>query len=194
MESGRLLEEGKQKYPIGEIVTSFSSCNAHRKACSSTAAGQARRRGRGKSLARARGKEGEGEESGEERGGELGRGKEGERGSGDGSGGRRGKFEGRRDAAAGPFVIDSGQYGCAQVSLLLFVGRVTQAVAPASAHSCKVKTVGGPSTLSRPSIRSYVSLSLSRTLDNRSRRVARCTAAFFRPPLFKRRIDSPGYK
>lgn len=79
MESGRLLEEGKQKYPIGEIVTSFSSCNAHRKACSSTAAGQARRRGREKSLARARGKEGEGEESGEERGGELGRGKEGAR-------------------------------------------------------------------------------------------------------------------
>lgn len=194
MESGRLLEEGKQKYPIGEIVTSFSSCNAHRKACSSTAAGQARRRGRGKSLARARGKEGEGEESG--RGGEGSwEGGKRERGSGgDGSGGRRGKFEGRRDAAAGPFVIDSGQYGCAQVSLLLFVGRVTQAVAPASAHSCKVKIVGGPSTLSRPSIRSYVSLSLSRTLDNRSRRVARCTAAFFRPPLFKRRIDSPGYK
>lgn len=109
-----------------------------------------------------------------------------ERERGGGSGGRRGKFEDR-------LVIDSGQYGCAQVSLLLFVGRVTQAVAPASAHSCKVKTVG-PSTLG-PSIRPYhLSLppSLSLVSDNRSRRVVAPLHFFARPSLTPYRF--PGYK
>lgn len=145
MESGRLLRRETE-------VSNRRNCHlflvppaTHRKDCSGGGGGRG-------GASRARGGRGSGSE--EWVGGVCG----------GGSGGRRGKFEDRRDAA-GPFVIDSGQYGCAQVSLLLFVGRVTQAVAPASAHSCKVKTVG-PSTLAHPSVHASVSpLSLSLSLS-----------------------------
>jgi len=96
-------------------------------------------------------------------------------------------------APRAPPVIDRRQYGCAKASLLLFVGRVTQAVAPASAHSCKVKPSARPLSSVRPHVRTSVrpSVRLSSPIIALARCTGRLLHFFVRPARQSGRVSIP---